>query len=32
MGLDTGAATSDEALETLAADARSAGLDLANAS
>jgi len=29
MGLDTGAATSDEALETLAADARSAGLDLA---
>jgi len=32
MGLDTGAATSDEALETLAADARSAGLDLANPS
>jgi len=32
MGLDTGAASSDEALETLAADARSAGLDLANAS
>jgi len=32
MGLDTGAATSDEALETLAADARSAGLDLADPS
>ena len=32
MGLDTGAATSDEALETLAADARRAGLDLANPS
>ena len=32
MGLDTGAASSGEALETLAADARSAGLDLANAS
>jgi len=32
MGLDTGAATSDEALETLAADARSAGLDLADRS
>ena len=32
MGLDTGAASSDEALETLAADARSAGLDLADPS
>ena len=31
MGLDTGAATSDEALEALAADARAAGLELAAA-
>ena len=30
MGLDTGAATSDEALEALAEDARNAGVELAD--
>jgi hypothetical protein len=30
MGLDKGAATSDEALEALAEDARNAGVDLAD--